>query len=186
MDRSDIQKDLLSKIAKGDAGAFRRFYDIHSGTVHHYACYFIHSEEIREEIVSDVFLNLWLRKEKLTEIENLDAYLFIVTRNKALNYIDKKARITESITDLALEIQTDKTDPEEILLSKELEKLINSTIEKLSERCRIVFLMSREENLRYREIAERLAISEKTVHIHMVVALKKIHAAVKDYLGVQG
>ncbi len=157
--------DLIYKISKGKTDAFRMFYNIYSDKVYQFSRYFIKSEETCEEVVSDVFISVWNNnKEKLVEINNLEAYLYIITRNKSYNYLDKEARTPEFSNCIPSEIQLDNINPEDILLTKELEKIINSAIQDLPERCRIIFLMSREGNLKYREIAEILSVSEKTVH----------------------
>ena len=119
---------------------------------------------------------------KLPEIQNFEAYLYVLTRNKAYNYLDKINRNPEFAFDLSIEIQANSSNPEELLLSEELEKVINSSINELPERCRIIFLMSREEKLKYQEIADILSISEKTVHAQMVTALKKLNTSLKKYL----
>ena len=79
------------------------------------------------------------------------------------------------------ELRSDES-PEEIQINKELNEIINSAINELPERCRLIFLMAREEGLKYREIAEVLSISEKTVNAQMVTAIKKLTASLKKYL----
>ncbi|HEX3007165.1 MAG TPA: RNA polymerase sigma-70 factor [Bacteroidales bacterium] len=182
MSKSKADKDLIFKVATGDSVAFKDFYDLYSDKVYQFSFYFIKHAETCEEVVSDVFLNIWNNKERLPEIENLEGYLYIITRNKTYNYIDKEARIPESTSDFSPEIQIENTDPEAILLTKELEATINISIQELPERCRIIFLMSREDKMKYHEIAEILSISEKTVHAQIVTALKKLNAALKRYL----
>jgi RNA polymerase sigma-70 factor (ECF subfamily) len=184
MSKSKEDKDLIFKIADGDTHAFKDFYDLYSDKVYQFSSYFIKDAETCEEVVSDVFMNIWHNKERLIEIENLDAYLYIITRNKSYNYIDKESRIPDSKSELTSELQIENTDPETILLTKELERTINLSIQELPERCRIIFLMSREGNLKYHEIAKILSISEKTVHAQIVTALKKMNTSLKRYLYV--
>jgi RNA polymerase sigma-70 factor (ECF subfamily) len=174
------EKNLVLKISKGDRTAFRLFYDYYSQKVYRYSKYFIKHKETCEEIVSDVFMNIWHNKENLPSVENMESYLFIITRNKAYNYIDKESRIPEWVGEVPANI-ADSLNPEHLLLTKELEQTINASIAELPERCRIIFLMARNEKLKYHQIAKVLSISEKTVHAQMVTALKKLNASLKKY-----
>lgn len=184
MNISATLKDLTISISRGDSKAFRNFYDVYSNKVYQFSKYFVKAEEICEEIVSDVFINVWNTREKLPEITNIEAYLYIITRNKAYNYIDKQERTPEFTSEIPGEIHVENGNPEDILLTKELEKEINASIQDLPERCRVIFLMSRQENLKYHEIAEILSLSEKTVHAQIVTALKKLNTALKNYLHI--
>lgn len=183
MNISGMLKELLVSISQGNSKAFRSFYDLYSNKVYQFSKYFVKAEEICEEIVSDVFINVWNTREKLPEIANIEAYLYIITRNKAYNYIDKQDRAPEFTSEIP-EIHVETDNPEDILLTKELEKEINASIQDLPERCRVIFLMSRHENLKYHEIAEILSLSEKTVHAQIVTALKKLNTALKKYLHI--
>jgi RNA polymerase sigma-70 factor (family 1) len=179
---SNTHRNLLYLLADGDSDAFAKFYDIYFHKVYQFTGYFIKSEDICEEIVSDVFLTLWMNREKITEIENIEAYLYTITRNKAYNYLQKIARDPYFTTDFPMEISETNNNPEEIILLEELNKVIKSSIDELPEKCKLVFLMSREEGLRYQDIAQILSISEKTVNAQIVTALKKLHVALKKYL----
>jgi RNA polymerase sigma-70 factor (ECF subfamily) len=181
MDKTDLQKNVIS-VSKGDTLAFRRFYDQFFHHVWSYARYFAKSKVVCEEIVSDVFTNVWVNKEKLPEIENMEAYLFIVTRNKAFNSYDKEERQPKITDNLSSDLGIDKINPEEILITKELEVAIQNSIDQLPERCRIVFQMSRDGKMTHQRIAEILSISENTVHAHMVTALKKLSISLKKYI----
>ncbi|NJK94173.1 MAG: RNA polymerase sigma-70 factor [Bacteroidales bacterium] len=176
-------KDLLISISKGDTNSFRIFYDHFFKKVLQFAHYFIKLDEICEEIVSDVFISVWLNKEKLPEVESVESYLFIVTRNKSLNYLEKETRSEEFFYEINTEDIVENINPENTLIAGELDIIIQKSIEQLPERCRIIFLMSREEKLKHYQIAEILSISENTVHAQMVIALKKaLYNVKKTYL----
>ncbi len=184
MRNKNLRKELFEKISKGDSISFRQFYDLYSKKVYHFSYYFIKSEEICQEIVSDVFINIWINKEKLPEVKNIEAYLYIITRNKAYNYLNKEENSPESISEISGEYHTDSNNPEEILSVKELETIIQYSINKLPERCRIIFEMSRNEELTHRQIADILSISENTVHAQIVTALRKLHNSIKKIIYV--
>jgi RNA polymerase sigma-70 factor (ECF subfamily) len=184
MDKSDQIRDLLIEVSKGDTDSFRLFYDTFFKKVLQFSHYFVHSDEVCEEIVSEVFTNIWLNKEKLSDIENIESYLFIITRNLAFNYREKESRIPELSNDLSLNNSTEDSNPENILIAKELESVIQDSINQLPERCRIIFLMSRDEKLTHQKIAEILSISENTVHAQMMTAIKKLHNVLRKYISM--
>jgi RNA polymerase sigma-70 factor (family 1) len=181
MKDSETSKLLISQISLGNSDAFSRFFELYSSKVFQFSRYFLRSRETCEEVVSDVFINIWQNKEKLAEVNHIDAYLYVLTRNKAYNYLDKISRVPEFISEIPVEIQADDANPEGILLTEELEHVIYSAIDDLPEKCRIIFLMSREDKLKYHEIAEILSISEKTVQAQIITALKKLHLSLKKY-----
>ena len=182
MNKPGSIRNLLINISKGDTHSFRLFYDRFFKQVLQFAHCFIKSDEICEEIVSDVFISIWLNKEKLVEIENIDAYLFIITRNKSLNYHEKKiitAKPENEITDAP---QIEISNPESLLISKELETAIQYSISQLPEKCRIIFQMSRDLKLKHHQIAKILSISENTVHAQMMIAINKLHKLLKNFI----
>jgi RNA polymerase sigma-70 factor (family 1) len=179
---SDTLKRLTYLIGEGDPDAFRKFYDIYFRKVHQFTGYFIKSDAIGEEIVSDVFLTVWITREKLAEIENIEAYLYTITRNKAFNYLNKEAREPDFTAELPIEFSERSNNPEEMVLTEELRQVIQSSINELPEKCKMVFLMSRDEGMRYQDIARILSISEKTVNAQIVTALRKLHLALQKYL----
>jgi len=174
---------LLSQIAEGDNNAFRMFYDYYYPKIYKYASYFVKMKDAREEIVSDVFFNFWQNRKKISGIENLDGYLYIITRNKAFAYI--KENTSSSDISAIEQVPQDKIShhetPEHIVVDEELSTAIKNAIDELPERCRLIFLMAREEGLKYKEIAGILSISEKTVNAQMVLAIKKLSKSLGKY-----
>ncbi|HEX3006307.1 MAG TPA: RNA polymerase sigma-70 factor [Bacteroidales bacterium] len=173
--------ELTLKVTEGDEDAFARLYDLYFPKVYRFTKCFIKQEEICEEIVSDVFLNLWINKRELSQIINLDAYLYIVARNKAYNHLNKIQRSPEFTIDLPLDFE-ENGNPEEIVLTDELKDIITKSVDELPDKCKLVFLLSREKNLKYKDIAQILSISEKTVNAQIVTALKKLHSSLRHYL----
>lgn len=168
---------LLRKIATGDNDAFRSFYDRYYLQIYRFASYFVKSSQIVEEIVSDVFCTIWQYRKKIIEIDNFEGYLYTITKNKALYYLknDHKAILTDVDLDtISDEMLLHNENPEYIAIDKEFSVAFRNAIDKLPERCRLIFLMAREDKLKYKEIAEKLSISEKTVNAQMVSAIKKL------------
>lgn len=181
MKDSDIVKHLLVKVSEDNEISFAKLYDIYFSKVYSFASCFIRSEESRKEVVSDVFLTLWKNRSKLPEIANFNSYIFIITRNKSVDYINKYKQIPAYLSDSSFEIVEDNT-PEFNLLYKELEAMINNSVKELPERCKLIFILSRDEGFSYKEIAEILSISESTVNGQMVIAIKKLGEALRKYL----
>ena len=182
MNISDSEKKLLANISKGDSYSFRIFYDKYFKQVLQFSHCFIKSNEVCEEIVSDVFISIWLNKEKLSEIENIEAYLFIITRNKSLNYLEKETPLIEPDRMGIPEPEIEYSNPEKQLIFKEFENAVQHSIYQLPERCRIIFQLSRDHKLKHQQIAKILSISENTVHAQITIAINKLHTLLKKYI----
>jgi RNA polymerase sigma-70 factor (ECF subfamily) len=125
-----------------------------------------------EDIVQEVFIKLWEKREDLSIDISLKSYLYRAAINAAYNYLEKNKRYPKlSIEELTIEIVS-PSQAENDIHAKELETKINNTLASLPEGCREVFILSRQEGLSYKEIAETLAISIKTVENQMGKALR--------------
>jgi RNA polymerase sigma-70 factor (ECF subfamily) len=167
---------LISKIIRGDESAFKQLFDLYYQKLFHVAFYFLKSKEQGEEVVADVFFNLWTRRAALRSVGNMESYLYITTRNQALLYLKKQQKQTEmNRSDLyALEWVPDSTTPELSLLDREYEGLIQQAVHSLPEKCREVFRLVLSDKLKHKDIAQLLNISEKTVEAHISHAYKRI------------
>lgn len=144
---------------------------------------FVMLEEDAENITQDVFTALWEKREYLDCIENMNAYLFRLVRNRCLDYLKHKIfeqRYIENIQthyiiELNLKLQSlDRFDASDFSEEKDTAILVRAAINSLPKRCRDIFLLSRVEGLKYKEISERLGISVNTVECQMGIALKKL------------
>jgi RNA polymerase sigma-70 factor (family 1) len=139
----------------------------------------LRSKELAEEVVSDVFIKIWERRKRLEEIENLKVYLYVATRNTSLNYLEKqKKSLTYNLDEFSTEIGCLYINPEQMMVTTEIMDRIYQAIEELPNKCKIIFKLIKEDQLRYKEVAEILHISVKTVENQLAIALKKIGAAV--------
>ena len=169
-----ILKTLLSHVAKGDYASFRELFDIQYATVNRFVGYFLPNKEDREEVVSEVFCILWKRREELIDIEDLNAWLFIISRNESFHYLKQKEhqRQNISIDELPIDLYIDTNEVDSKALSE------------LPERCKLIFLLAREERMKHKEIAQALSITEGTVEQQMNIAIRKMLDAVSRYYNV--
>ena len=135
-------------------------------------------KEAAEEITNDIFVDIWQSRHLLADVRKPEVYLFVCARNKAMRHLKKKSPAFESLDEIRdIECVLEK-DPYELLISSEMLKCINDAIASLPPKCRMIFRLVKENNLKYREVADLLDISEKTVENQMTIALKKLSASI--------
>ena len=174
---------LTSSTDKGmDKQFFRKLYEDHYTGLCYHGSKIINDLESVEDIVHEVFINLWEKRDTIEPDKSVKSYLYRSVTNRCFNYIrDHKKFAREADLEQTAETTFINSDNIE---NQELEFKIYQTIESLPEKCRQVFRFSRFEELKYREIAEKLNISIKTVEVQMSKALKTMRAELKDYLKV--
>lgn len=143
---------------------------------------YVHDLDESKDIVHHVFINLWQKREEVDTQTSLKSYLFTAVHNRCLNYIRDRKKIVQfdapiHESDLGAYLQT-----RDYLVSSETEDRINRALDDLPEKCREIFMMNRFDNLKYREIAEKLNISVKTVETQMSRALKALRATLSDLI----
>lgn len=178
----DIAKIQL-RLAQGDEVAFKSLYDYYSPRLFQFAYAIIHSRETAEEIVADVFLQIWRKRVRIGSLDNLNWYLYITTRNISYTYYRKNnRRKTFNFDEAVLSYYQVHATPEEILIGREVLQVINQAINDLPSKCKLIFRLVKEDNLKYREVAELLHLTPKTVENQMGIAVKKIHEAIRKRL----
>jgi RNA polymerase sigma-70 factor (ECF subfamily) len=175
--------DLLYRIAtEDDEIAFRKLYYMYYDRLFKFVMHIIRNEMSCEEIVSDVFFNIWQNRQQLPFINDLDAYLYKASKNKALHYIEKVDReLDREDLSVVLEYVPDDETPESRIIDDELSRVLTEAIESLPEKCRVIFKLVKEDELKYKQIAEILSISVRTIDAQMAIAKTKIEAAVRKY-----
>ena len=182
--RSEIDiVEIQLRLAQGDESAFRTLYDYYSPRLFAFAYAIIHSREVAEEIVADVFLQIWQKRVRVGSLENLNWYLHIATRNISYSYYRRSHRRKSFDFDEAiLSYYQVHATPEEVMIGQEVLQVINQAINELPPKCKLIFRLIKEDNLKYREVAELLHITAKTVENQMGIAVKKIHEAIRRRL----
>ena len=131
------------------------------------------SIEDADEIVNDTFLAVWEKKDQLILDDTLKSYLYTIVKNKSLNWLKKrKVELTE--LDANFDLADSNTSAIEILQAKETEAAIYELIEKLPNKCKQIFVLSRKEQMSNKEIAILLKLSEKTIENQITIAIKMI------------
>jgi len=185
-----LEQELLKSAFTGNKKAFEILFRKYYGRLCAYAVSFVSQNETAEDLVTEVFLNLWEKKETVQINDSVSAYLFRSVRNSCLNYLtrEKSRRLMVSEHELTLhQIKMEyalSENPPDRLMDEELQKKISEEIEKLPEQCREIFQLSRMEELSHKEIAKKLGISENTVKVQIYRALIKLRNGLKDYLPV--
>lgn len=162
---------------------FSELYITYYSKLVRFAREYVVLEEDAENITQDVFTDMWEKRDSIGFIENMNAYLFRLVKNRCLDYLKHKAfeqKYIEHIQssfemELSLKLRSlDRFDISNLSEENETEVLIRKAIDSLPQRCRDIFMLSRMEGLKYREISERLGISVNTVECQMGIALKKL------------
>ena len=172
---------FAAKLTQGDVVAFECLFKLYYTRLTLFANRFLNDINAAEEIVSDIFVMLWENGHEIEFKGTVSSYLFRSVQNRALNYL--KHQKIESLYVNYLEKQhlmhTMAATAESPYLEKEMTRQINSALESLPEKCREIFMMSRFDNLKYKEIAEKLNLSPKTVERQMSIALDKLRRMLK-------
>ena len=135
-----------------------------------------------KEIVHDVFVNLWNKRATIDPKKSLKSYLFTAVKNRCLNKIRDDKKFDTSIEDLDTVSNQFKAEDQDHLELAELEQKIHSILMQLPEKCRAVFILSRYEGKKYKEISQELNIAQKTVETHISKALKALRLGLGNYL----
>lgn len=179
----DITEDieLLKKLREGDQLAFAQIYNLYRSKIYLYACNLCKSVETAEEVVQEVFIRIWQKKEQINPELNFDAYIRKITLNHVLNHLKKIARDKVLQEEVLNYMDAIRHSTDDSLLEKELLKTYDEAIALLPAQKKLIYQMSRNEEMTHEQIAERLNISKNTVKNHMVVATKFIRSYVSKH-----
>ncbi|WP_167459386.1 RNA polymerase sigma factor [Pedobacter jejuensis] len=177
-------KELLQLLQTGDEAAFSEIFNRYWERLSSYSIGLTKSEEESADIVQEIFISLWNRREHLSINGSLGPYLIKSAKNLSLRYIQRNVHSTEFVEKLAEFIADNSQDIEENISLKELQIEIDNAIAKIPKKMLAIYLLSRDEQLSYREISEKLSISEGTVKKQISNALKIISTSLKGKISV--
>lgn len=171
---------LIARIVNDDPAAYKELFLLYHQKLVQFAYSITHSKEAAEEIASDVFMKIWLKRKTLNHIENIHLYLYVSTKNLSINYTVKQKREKSfSLDQTIVEFHSIYFDPEQLMITAEMLKRIQLAVLQLPPRCQLIFKLVKEDGLKYREVSELLHLSLKTVENQMTIALRKIQESVK-------
>lgn len=170
---TEKETEILKDIAAGSSKAFRALYARWEPTLSSFIFQVTRSKVITSEIVQDVFLKIWMTRESLVDVKDFKAYLFVISKNRAINALKKSFADLERMKKYASEVpfneQLEDDDNEQLTFT-----LIDEAIDQLSPRQKEIFLLHRHERYSYREISEKLGIGKESVKTHLSLAIKSI------------
>ncbi|MBJ7879220.1 RNA polymerase sigma factor [Gelidibacter salicanalis] len=176
MEEKELHSDklLVNQLMIGNHKAFRKLFDTYRNDLYKFSLSMVHSTPYAEEIVQDVFLKVWLKRESLNPDMSFRAYLFTITRNKTLKFLKKAANNQKLREEVYYASQKITNITEHSIRESELEIIKNEALNKLPPRRLLIFEMSRNEGKSYDTIAEELRISPHTVRNQMSKALETL------------
>lgn len=163
-----------------DRSLFEQLFKKHFAHLCNFAQQYVGDADTAQDLTQKVFIRLWEKREKIDPQQAIQSYLFTSVRNRCLNHIRDHKKYRSQILDL------DASDFEVVvqedgLALEELQEKIAAALQELPEKCRQVFEMSRFREMKYKDIAEELDISQKTVEAHMSKALKSLRESLQEY-----
>jgi len=170
-----------NKIRSGDTAEFSFVFKKYYVPLYQFAGRFVKDVQIAEDIIQNVFVSLWIEREKRDIKTSLKSYLYQMVRNQSLNHL-KRAQRTIALEDSEADRNKTSYSPEDNAADKEFHMAVRRAIDRLPPRCRQVYLMKRYENLKYTEIAQILDISVNTVKTQMKRALKSLLKQLDPFL----
>ena len=174
-------RELLARLRDGDESAFDAIFRAWYAPLVRMAEGMLRERAVAEEIVQDVMLELWRRRETLAPDGSPQAYLFQATRNRALNHI-RHLRVAERGETNAADELTMPAAADRGVAEQEIERAVKAAISELPPRCREVFELSRMHGLKYAEIAQTLGVSVKAVEAQMGKALRTLRERLAPWL----
>ncbi|MEO6720394.1 MAG: RNA polymerase sigma-70 factor [Ferruginibacter sp.] len=178
-----IIKQLQAQVMQSNQRAFEDLYRLFFPRLYNFALLYVHKKEAAEEIVNDVMVKIWEKRTAINEIDNLETYLFVAVRNHSLNYLNKYSHYHVAIEpESGLAEVINFNDPEKEMEWKEIYFKLNMAIEQLPDQCRTVFKLIKEEGFKYKQVAEILGISPRTVETQLFRAIKKLDSVVSLYI----
>ena len=176
MTENEQIRRLLTLIAvNNDQAAYKELFVLLYYRLKQFAFTILKSHEEAEELVSDVFIKIWEKRNQLTAVESPRLYFYTTTKNLAITRVNKqKKQISMAPDDWLVQLNSIYFDPEKLMITEEVLRHIRQAINDLPPRGRVIFQLIKEDGLRYKEVADLLHLSVKTVEAQMAIALRRV------------
>ena len=172
--------EIIKRIRQGDVKQFESLFRSSYVSLVRYATSFVRDHDSAEEIVQDLFFKLWNERDRITIENSLNGYLFRSVHNRCIHLLEHRKVIEKHERETVIGQKRSIESVSEQVQYNELQSSVAKILERLPERCGKIFCMNRFEGLKYNEIAEKLAISVKTVEADMGKALKEFRKALRE------
>jgi len=174
-------RDIQLGIACGNEMMLSELYKAFHNKLRHFSRAITRSDQIAEEVVNDIFVKLWTRRDKIKEIENLTVYLYIAVKNQSLNTLSRKAKelVSEPFDSIEIELKHSGNNADELMITKEMFQRMQKAVDDLPPRCKMIFKLVREDGLKYKEVSQILNIAVNTIDVQMAIAVKRICIALQ-------
>ena len=183
MEGNSLQVDrrVVELLKQGDAETFEKVFFSFAERIYYFAMRYMRNQHDAEEIVQEVFVKLWENRSNLNDQLSFSGYLFTIARNTIFNQNRKKVneQAYQEYVKVFLENSTRRT--EEDLIYSDIKGIVDKVVEDLPPQRKLIYKMSREKGLSYKEIAEELKLSERTVEAHIRLALKTLTQVLDEH-----
>ncbi len=180
-DENEKHQEWLEKLARDDHEAFKEIFHMYYPQLCIFAQRYVKSRDIAKELVQNIFEKLWRKRQEFKIHTSLKAYLYRGVRNQALDFL-KHQQVVRRWEEESQSVEYTQNRVDDEFSQKELLNMVERAIASLPDRCRLIFNLHWNEELTYREIADVLGLSIKTVEAQMGRALKKIRSMLSGYL----
>lgn len=175
---SKDDKILVERLKNDDRAAFEELFKLYSERIYYFTIRYIKNKEEAEEITQEVFVRLWNRRFDLKTELSFSSYLFMIAKNAVIDLLRKRQKESSLNEEITPDVNSIAEKSNNSVEYKELNEIVKNSILQLPEKRRQIFLLSRNEGLTYKEIAEKLNISIKTVESHMRLALQQLRKTI--------
>nr|WP_295923981.1 RNA polymerase sigma-70 factor [uncultured Dyadobacter sp.] len=179
------KKRCFTQIAEGDKKAFDVFFKYYYPKLIQFARIYVDSVPQAEDVVADVLTNILVNRKRVFILDHFESYLYFSVKNKAISSIKRQQRENPFLfdsSDIILNSMAE-TDPHEMLVGVELQDQVDEIIRQFPPKRKMVFQLIREEGFTYRQVAELMNISERTVEVHLKLAVKELREGIENFLG---
>ena len=180
---NDIRSLWIRICQENDARAFEILFSICYPKLLNFCLLYVHRKEPAEEVVSDIFVKCWMDRQQLQHVLNPEVYLFVAVKNQALNYLKRFSHYhLVSVGEIDTGDMLNSLHPEKDVERREMLFRMNQAITMLPRQCQIIFRLVKEDGMKYKEVAEILHISPRTVQTQLFRAIAKLRLTLLPYL----
>jgi RNA polymerase sigma-70 factor (family 1) len=175
-----VEEKLLARIAIRDEQAFAVIYKKYSRKIYTFSFRLLKSKQLAEEIVQESFLKIWLLGDAINRVQNIEAYLVTLARNKSLDLLRKSQREFSSNSQGGKDWDEGHNETEETILLNDTRNLLQAAIDRLPPQQKLVYKLCQQDGLKYEEAAKQLNLSPLTIKTHMQHALRFVRVYIAE------